>query len=64
MLEADLDFNKLKPCSHCKKPVPENATMCLYCGETINSGSSQKPWVVWTAAILLLMAIFSFFIFR
>jgi len=40
----DLDFGKLIPCPHCKKPIPQDATMCLYCGQ--ESLERQKsPWV-------------------
>lgn len=51
-LEEDLDFNKLKPCPHCKKPIPQNATLCLYCGESVNFSTKKPYWVIWTAAIM------------
>jgi hypothetical protein len=50
------DFQKLKPCPHCKKEIPIDSTMCLYCGE--ESGVYGKPsWVIWAAAILLFVLI-------
>ena len=55
-LNENLDFQKLKPCPHCKKPISADSTMCLYCGEEV-SVSGKPSWVIWTAAILLLALI-------
>jgi len=40
----DLDFEKLVPCPHCKKPIPQDATMCLYCGKEA-VWRKKSPWV-------------------
>lgn len=39
--EEQLDFAKQIPCPHCKKSIPRNSTMCLYCGEEVSHRS--KP---------------------
>jgi len=58
----DLDFNKLTPCPHCKKPIPHDATMCLYCGRDVAAGGRPAWFVI--AAVLLVIAfiVFSFFV--
>ena len=49
-----LDFEKLTPCPHCKKPIPADATMCLYCGESV--AKRKKPtWVIYTAIFLIVL---------
>ena len=49
-----LDFNNMVPCPQCNKPIPHDATMCLYCGEEV--AFSKKPaWVVWTAIAIIIM---------
>lgn len=54
-----LNFDKLTPCPNCKKPIPEDSTMCLYCGEEGKEG--KKPtWFIWTA--ILVIVIFGIFI--
>ncbi len=58
--DENLNFAKLKPCPNCKKSIPEDATMCLYCGEEVKE-SSKPAWVIWTA--ILLIVIFGIFIF-
>ena len=51
-----LDFNKLLPCPHCKKPIPHDSTMCFYCGEDVIF--SKKPiWVAWVAGVLIIIFI-------
>jgi len=58
----ELDFSKTVSCPHCKKPIPQEATICLYCGEQIMD--SKKPaWVVWTAAFLIIVFVVFFLIF-
>ena len=52
----ELDFNRLIPCPHCKKPIPFNATMCLYCGEGVTT-HKKSNWIVWTAIFLLIIFI-------
>ena len=46
--DEDLDFKNLKPCPKCKKPIPQNAISCLYCGESV-SFSTRPKWIVWAA---------------
>jgi predicted nucleic acid-binding Zn ribbon protein len=50
----NLSFEKLISCPHCGKPIPAEATMCLYCGETVNL-SAKPAWVVWTAIGLIII---------
>ncbi len=52
--QEELDFNKLRPCPHCKKPIPVNAITCLYCGEEV-TGSRQVSWVVWVAIFVVIV---------
>jgi len=57
----DLDFEKLVPCPHCKKPIPQDATMCLYCGqETVYRRKS--PW--FTVIIIITIIAFLFLIIK
>ena len=57
----ELDFKNLLSCPHCKKPIPADATMCLYCGEGVDFSSNRlQSWVIWVAAILIV--IFMFFV--
>ncbi|UCD15693.1 MAG: hypothetical protein JSV34_01190 [Candidatus Omnitrophota bacterium] len=51
--DENLDFKNLKPCPHCKKPVPADATLCLYCGESV-SGSHKKTWIIWVAVFVII----------
>ena len=58
----ELDYQNLKPCPHCKKPIPSNATMCLYCGEPVEQHHPEsKGWIKWigifTAIAFLLLII-------
>ena len=57
----ELDFENLVPCFHCKKPIPSDATMCLYCGHEVTHYGSQQ-WVIWVAIILIV--IFAVFIIQ
>jgi len=60
--EEGLDFSKKIPCPHCKKPIPYNATMCLYCGETVTPIAKRSPfvWVVVGVVIVgILVMLFS-----
>ena len=52
-LPEELDFNQLKTCPHCKKPIPSTSTLCLYCGENTEI-SKQPKWVVWVAILVIL----------
>lgn len=53
-----LDFAHLTPCPHCGKPIPRDAMLCLYCGESTNQ-DKRNNWIIWTAVI----AVISFLIF-
>ncbi|MDP8289690.1 MAG: hypothetical protein P9M02_01820 [Candidatus Susulua stagnicola] len=55
-----LDFEKLVPCPHCNKPIPNDATMCLYCGEEV-SFSKKSPWFL-SVAIILIIVLLLFFL--
>ncbi len=57
----ELDFENLLPCPHCKKPIPADATMCLYCGKEVNRQAyGMHSWVVWAAIVLIIIfAIFA-----
>jgi len=52
-LPEDLDYNNLKPCPHCKKPIPYNATLCLYCGEPIETTTKDK-WIKWVIIFIVI----------
>ena len=53
--EEHLDYSDCVPCPHCKKPIPKDATLCLYCGEEVYSG---KPhWVIVTAVVIAVIFI-------
>lgn len=55
--DEDLDFSEMVPCPLCKKPIPRNATMCLYCGGSV--GYLKKPgWFVFAAILLIIIFIF------
>ena len=54
-----LDFNKLVNCPRCKKPIPHDATLCLYCGESVSSGK-KSSWIFWTAIFVIVIFILLF----
>lgn len=58
-LNEELNFNRLKDCPHCKKPIPYDATFCLYCGNPIHTAhAGGKPkWFLWIAVILIILFI-------
>jgi len=60
-LPEDLDYKNLKPCPHCKKPIPYNATMCLYCGETVYPDTHKKTWIIWTTLFVIVAFLFLIF---
>jgi predicted nucleic acid-binding Zn ribbon protein len=54
--KEDLDFNQLIKCPHCKKPIPQDAISCYYCGKPVDLNKKSK-WVyllVFLAVIILL----------
>jgi len=57
-LPEDLDYKNTKPCPHCKKPIPSNATMCLYCGEPVYPDTHKKNWMVWVALFVIITFLF------
>jgi hypothetical protein len=50
--EEELDYDHLCPCPRCKKDIPANATMCLYCSAEVTR-QTRPGWVIWTAIGLL-----------
>ncbi len=53
-----LDFSKLVDCPHCRKPIPRDATHCLYCGKQVDlSRHWPKPVVLLISAGLVLIFI-------
>ncbi|MFH1504249.1 MAG: hypothetical protein ABIH08_02500 [Candidatus Omnitrophota bacterium] len=51
--QEELNFDKLAPCPDCKKPIPQDAAMCLYCGKKVSRG--KKPaWFIWLAVFLII----------
>ena len=57
-LEEHQDYTNLLPCPHCKKPIPQDATLCLYCGQDVDragTGRGKPWWVPLVAAILIIM---------
>ncbi len=61
--KEELNWQHLKPCPHCKKPIPADATMCLYCGQSTAGGSHKPLWVIVTAIILLVSFLMVYVIF-
>jgi len=57
-LPEDLDYKNTKPCPHCKKPIPQNAVMCLYCGEAVYPKTHKKSWVMWVALFVIIAFLF------
>lgn len=51
-----LDFDRLISCPHCEKPIPQDATMCLYCGEETTS-HKRSIGLAWVAVIVLIVFI-------
>ena len=51
--KENLDFKNMAPCPHCKKDIPEEATMCYYCGSEVYR-SGKPVWVVWVAVLLII----------
>ncbi|MCF7869573.1 MAG: hypothetical protein K9M01_00435 [Candidatus Omnitrophica bacterium] len=52
----DLDFDNLIQCLHCKRPIPQDAINCYYCGKPVDLNKKSK-WVymvVFLAVIILL----------
>jgi hypothetical protein len=52
----ELDYHNFKDCPNCKKPIPQNSTLCFYCGKSAVS-SGKHSWIVITAFILIVIFI-------
>jgi hypothetical protein len=55
-----IDNQKFIPCRHCRKFVPADALLCLYCGKE-TTGSNKKLWIIITAVIVLLIFLWLLF---
>jgi predicted nucleic acid-binding Zn ribbon protein len=55
--EEKLDYDNLAACPHCKKPIPQDSTLCLYCGQEVSSPDKKSSWVFWTAIALVIISI-------
>ena len=56
--EESLDYNKLKPCPKCKKPIAQDAVICYFCGQDVIR-PGKTPWAGWVAAGLIIIFILS-----
>ena len=54
--EEKLDFDNLVPCPNCKKPIPQDATMCFYCGQMVRS-QGKSVWITWIVIVLIILLI-------
>jgi predicted nucleic acid-binding Zn ribbon protein len=54
--EEKLDFENLASCPHCKKPIPCDATMCLYCGKEVLAKKKSARFV-WTVVLLIIVLV-------
>lgn len=57
--EETLNFDKKEPCPHCEKPIPEDATMCFYCGQEVVRGQKIKWAAVFWAVLALVLIVFA-----
>jgi predicted nucleic acid-binding Zn ribbon protein len=53
--EDKLDFDKLVMCPHCKKPIPQQAVMCFYCGEEVLTKSTSDRWKMLLTAVIVIV---------
>jgi predicted nucleic acid-binding Zn ribbon protein len=44
--------SQMKPCPHCKQPIPAHSLFCLYCGEAVTS-SRKHRWMIIVAIFVL-----------
>ncbi|MFO8053214.1 MAG: zinc ribbon domain-containing protein [Candidatus Omnitrophota bacterium] len=55
----ELDFDNLVQCPHCKKPIPQDAISCYYCGKPVDL--SEKPsWIYWVIFIVIVALVYYF----
>ncbi|MCF7875047.1 MAG: zinc ribbon domain-containing protein [Candidatus Omnitrophica bacterium] len=59
--KEDLDFNQLVKCPHCKKPIPQDAISCYYCGSQVDF--NKKPKWVYLVVFLVTIILLSYLIF-
>jgi predicted amidophosphoribosyltransferase len=59
--EEGLDFNQLVNCPNCKKPIPQDAISCYYCGKPVDLNKKSR-WI-YLVVILVVIALLSYFIF-
>ncbi len=52
--EERYDFDNLVPCPHCKKPIPCDATMCLYCGKEVITRKKSARFI-WAVVLLIVL---------
>ena len=52
----DLDFSKKVLCPHCKKPIPHDSILCLFCGEEVHNPKSHS-WVSWVAIAMVVVIV-------
>lgn len=57
-LPEEVDFRDTKRCPHCQKPIPHDASMCLYCGEGVYSDYKKSKWFI----VILVFVIICFFV--
>lgn len=51
-----LNFNERMPCPHCRKLIPVDSTLCLFCGEkTYGTTAAQPAWIVWLVIALIVI---------
>jgi len=52
----DLDYDHLLDCPHCKKPIPQDAILCYYCGKEVYF-EKKSNWFFWLIVILVILLI-------
>jgi len=52
--EDNLDYGHLSECPHCKKPIPEDATICYYCGNDVYR-DKKSHWFSWLVLIFIIL---------
>jgi len=59
-LGAD-DETPTVPCTHCKRPIPEDVPRCPYCDNypsAEDAASSRKPWWIIVGALFVLYIVY------
>jgi len=64
--DDDDDETPTVPCPSCRRPIPDFADRCPYCGEWVVQGAgasgSRRPWLI-IAALLALAAFVAWYVF-